>query len=106
MTKSIYFGSSFIATLTLTGCATAPHFGTQLTDPRPQTTKHSYAMEVSMNMKNTLNCLGCEDTVLWQNEKDLVNKVRGNKVEVLIGESHFDDEWHLAFSRLLTVDDP
>ena len=30
-----------------------------------------------MNMKNTLNCLGCEDTVLWQNEKDLVNKVGG-----------------------------
>ena len=40
-------------------------------------------------MKNTLNCLGCVDIVLWQNEKDLVNKVRGNKVELLIEESHF-----------------
>lgn len=40
-------------------------------------------------MKNTVNCLGCEDTVLWQNEKDLVNKVGVNIVEVLIEESHF-----------------
>ena len=69
--------SALASALALTGCAvTSPSLsGIDLQEPRPTTNQSSHAMQVASVIKTTVNCLGCEDTVLWADEKDLSDKM-------------------------------
>lgn len=61
----------------LSGCAVTPTSlsGINLAEPRPATEQSSHAMQVACAIKTTVNCLGCEDTVLWADEQDLADKM-------------------------------
>lgn len=75
MFNKIPFYSLLISTLVLSGCATPPGGGLDLNlaEPRPTSTDSSYAMKVATAIQTTARCLGCKDTILWQNEKSLAN---------------------------------
>lgn len=69
--------SALASALALTGCAVTSHSlsGIDLQEPRPTTNQSSHAMQVASVIKTTVNCLGCEDTGLWADEKDLSDKM-------------------------------
>ena len=44
-----------------------------LPEPRPTTNESSYAMKVATAIQTTARCLGCKDTILWQDEKAMAS---------------------------------
>lgn len=78
MFKHIALFSTLISSaLLLTGCAITPTSlsGIELQEPRPTTEQSSNAMKIASVIKTSVNCLGCNDTVLWADEKDFANKM-------------------------------
>lgn len=72
--------SALVSAAVLTGCTIPPKDGLylELPEPRPTTTESSYAMKVATEIQTTARCLGCKDTVLWQDEKALANNASFN----------------------------
>lgn len=75
MLKRIALVSTFSTTFLLAGCAVPPKDGLNLSlpEPRPTTNESSYAMKVATAIQTTARCLGCKDTILWQDEKAMAS---------------------------------
>ena len=69
--------SALTASLILSGCSIPKGTlsGIDLQEPRPTTDNASHAMQVASVIHTTVNCLGCKDTILWADEKELSDKM-------------------------------
>lgn len=75
-----------LSMLALTGCSSVMQFPTSaLPEPRPSAEnvkQPSKAMQIAKAIKTTWGCVGCADTLLWDNEENLAKEAGFDPVEI------------------------
>lgn len=100
MFNKISLYTLLVSTLLLSGCATPPGLDLDLPEPRPVIKDSSHAMKVASAIQTTAHCFGCQDTPLWNDEKELANTASFYAKRVALAEYKAASEYREKVSEL------